>query len=485
MTATTQFDGSLGSEVCDAVIGFDFGTSCSKVVIRTPFHNAGRAFAIPFVAGHDSCKYLLPSVLWLAGDRTSLAPVNSGNLLRDIKFHLMKPDKVPVINGNEPALSYDAKMVAVAFLASALRAAREWFLGQKRDLYGKYTLRWTFNLGLPSADFSDEPLCDTYRDVAHAAWCLSIIHAEVKLPVAEEVLSSPETWDAQSDIDSAEINIVPEVAAEVAGYARSHLRDEGLHMLVDVGATTLDVCGFILHETDGDDCYELLTADTPQLGASILYHRRVSGVREAVNAHMGDLWNQYDPVSPMSDDLNAYAPCHEAIARSIEEYNRTYNKECVQRVWKTIVDLKTKRDPRSSRWRTEMPLFVSGGGSAMAFYRKLVSKLSKQLSGFYHGCSGIRAMSLVKPDNLEAKVDERTYHRLAVAWGLSYPELTSATLLVPAKLGTSNRAKSTIGKLALSARTWCNACQRLRLLVRDRGLRVASAIRDSCSLPLA
>lgn len=423
MTTRTQFNAGAGGEICDVVIGLDFGTSCTKVVIRTPYHYGGRAFAVPFDAGHATCKYLLPSALWLDGDRVALPRTKNASLLRDIKLHLMKPDAVPEINGRGTSKRHEAKAVAVSFLALTLRTAREWFLNHQQTLYGKYRLRWTLNIGLPSGDFADTTLCNVYDEIARAAWCLSVTKAPPTLSQAQEMLSHPENCDhVPEEAWPDDISSIPEVAAEVAGYARSRMRQEGLHMLVDVGASTLDVCGFILHETDEGDGYALLTSDVKVLGATILYQHRVSGVRRAVDDHMARLWDEYDPVSAMSDDPLAYAPCHDAIGSSIEEFDKKYQTACRQMIWKTIVDLKTKRDPNSDRWRTAMPLFMSGGGSAMRFYQQSLDLISDHLRSFYQGCSGIRRLSLAKPDNLDAVVDDHTYHRLAVAWGLSFPE---------------------------------------------------------------
>lgn len=74
------------------------------------------------------------------------------------------------------------------------------------------------------------------------------------------------------------IEVVPEVAAQAVGYARSTLRDPGLHLLVDVGATTLDICGFILHQAEGRDRYELLTTTVERLGALELHRERLGAL---------------------------------------------------------------------------------------------------------------------------------------------------------------------------------------------------------------
>ena len=380
MSASTQFADTSGREVCDVVVGFDFGTSCSKVVLRTPLYNNARAFATPFeTVGHESCRYLLPSVLWIGNDdRMSLSRIDGGLLLRDIKYHLMFKTPVPAVNGPPGGVLHDAKAVAVGFLALALREARGWFLKEQKTLYGHLDLRWAFNLGLPSADFADESLCNEYERVAKAAWALSVKTGELGLSDATELLNSPQDWDHLSDRDAADIQPIPEVAAEVAGYAKSTLRDEGLHILVDIGATTLDVCSFLLYKPDegADDCYALLTADVQALGASTLYRERVSAVRKAVDEHVGKLWNQYDPVSAMSDDVEDYSPCHDSVAESIRLHDGNYRKECRQKMMKTIIDLRTKRDPNSPRWQSAMPLFLSDGGSVMPFYQSLIKELS-------------------------------------------------------------------------------------------------------------
>lgn len=78
----------------------------------------------------------------------------------------------------------------------------------------------------------------------------------------------------KNDISPEDINVIPEVAAELVGYARSSLRETGLHVLIDLGARTLDIASFILHNRDGDDRYSILTADLEELGATLCdYHR--------------------------------------------------------------------------------------------------------------------------------------------------------------------------------------------------------------------
>jgi hypothetical protein len=451
-----QFHASSVGRKCDVVIGLDFGTSCTKVVVRSPYeHN--RAFAVPFgQAAHRSSPYLLPSVLWIGQDgKPSLTKVAGGIYLRDVKYYLMEQKPVPAMNRGAGGQTFDPKTVAVAFLALALRATRRWFLDTHKASFGSFMLDWQFNLGLPSADFAEEPLCHDYLRIAAAAWGLSVEAGPIELTGADAAYDAVKLLEDESakgvgafcdcgDRESAEIRLIPEVAAEVVGYARSYLRDEGLHILVDIGASTLDVCGFILHEKEGDDCYELLTADVRELGAMILHRGRLEAARGCVSKSQLPLLLDYDPVDPVPDELAEFCAMIPSVNRDlILESDDKYRKRCSQMLWQTLLALKTKRDPRSPRWKSKIPLFIAGGASGMAFYRESIKAISDDLVKLYQPCQGIQLLPLTKPDNLEADINDDSYHRFAVAWGLSYPDTNIGTVTRPCEISDIQRRRPT------------------------------------------
>lgn len=61
------------------------------------------------------------------------------------------------------------------------------------------------------------------------------------------------------------------------------------------------------------------------------------------------------------------------------------------------------------------------------------SDLSRRLRAYCPDCYGIRRRSLTKPADLEANTDEQTYHRLAVAWGLSYQKVDIGEISRPSE----------------------------------------------------
>jgi hypothetical protein len=58
-------------------------------------------------------------------------------------------------------------------------------------------------------------------------------------------MSSPQRI-SPAEAEKLDITVLPETAAEAAGFAKSINRAPGLYPMVDVGAMTLDVCTFPL-----------------------------------------------------------------------------------------------------------------------------------------------------------------------------------------------------------------------------------------------
>ena len=439
----TQFPGDGDKPTCDVVIGFDFGTSCSKVIIRTPYHHGGRACAVPFdEAAHKSSKYFLPSVLKRSENgQLTFSNGNSGCLYRDIKFHLMKSEFVRPLNEKHDSL--DAKILTAAFLALGLRQARDWFLRTQQKLYGKYKLVWHLNIGLPSANYADKKLTDAYKTISRAAWRLSLVKEQVTIVDTKAIYNTMNRYKPLAT-DRIEVDVIPEVAAEVVGYARSQQRDEGLHLLVDVGASTLDVCSFLLRESSGDDCYDILTADVRKLGTMGLYKHRLDSACEATQDYSRYLWSKRDPISPIPKKSLEYllnpkkTASYKAYTEWYEWYERKYGKKCNKMLWKTIVDLKKRRDPHSDRWKKGIPVFLCGGGSVMDFYKDFASDMSSKVAAFYsmnnRNC-GLKIYSLQKPEGLVMEGNQANYHRLAVAWGLSYPAYDIGEITRPDETG--------------------------------------------------
>lgn len=378
-----QFQHNDRSQPLDVIVGVDLRTSFTKVVVNVPFYVGAPAFAVPFGEFADeSLKYLLPTQLFIDEDRRcSFDSTLGASVLRGVKLGLMNEPNEGIDPASGSPCEASSITVAVAYLALVLRYVRRWFIADKREVFGEFYLKWSCNLGLPAAVDDDEKLRNTFSISHKAAWLASRQPGPVTIDGAQKAIDDVEFARYESEEMPTDFELRPEVIAEVAGYANSPLRNEGLHLLVDIGASTLDVCSFNLgpRQHEGGDRVPILTADLDLLGVEILRQKRAE----------------------------------RAGAES------KFRNDCKKILTRTIQDLRKNRDPLSPCWKSTLPVFLCGGGSAMQVYQDVVSDTGEWLQGWIRSSGGIRRIQLPKPNSLYAKIDDKSYHRLAVAWGLS------------------------------------------------------------------
>jgi len=90
---------------------------------------------------------------------------------------------------------------------------------------------------------------------------------------------------------------------EVVGYAHSPLRINGLHMLVDVGATTLDTATFLIGSHEGDDAFTLLATKVERYGTMELHKHRVHALKNSMQECLSRMSN-IDPTLPLPDSTH-------------------------------------------------------------------------------------------------------------------------------------------------------------------------------------
>jgi hypothetical protein len=403
---------SHGREKIDLVIGLDFGTAATKVVIRSPFMRQ-RARAVSFGdLGHSSSRYLLPTRLRVGREgQLAVRADMEGQWVTDLKIRLLDRAS-PMADTSDMD---DRIKRAAAYLALVLREAKARFLTAEREAYARFDPRWALNVGIPSAGYDDETIRRRFLRAARAGWSLSLGAGPLTWDSVTRALQPEDQSTSDAEIP---IEVVPEVAAQAVGYARSTLRDPGLHLLVDVGASTFDVCGFVLHEREGQDRYELLTATVAPLGVLALHRQRL-GVLQCRNG-IDERRAQEDPLIPVGEALRDY---HPGCPCKPPDIDAEFSHRAVGIVMGHLMDLRGRRDPRSQRWKTGLPVFLCGGGSGMRLFRKVVDDANTRF------CSatmarGILRRTLPRPEHLvNDDVGDSLFHRLSVAYGLSFDAL--------------------------------------------------------------
>ena len=70
----------------------------------------------------------------------------------------------------------------------------------------------------------------------------------------------------------------------------------------------------------------------------------------------------------------------------------------------------------------------------MPMYQGVVTNGGGWLQHRIRSSGGIRMLFLPKPESLYAELDDKSYHRLAVAWGLSQESLNIPTYTRPSEI---------------------------------------------------
>ena len=421
-----QFPRANPGRPTDIVIGLDFGTSCSKVVMQSPYTLGGRAIAVPFgEMSHSSTPYLIPTQVFVdKSDSVRLIPTDGATAIRHLKVGIL--DRlIGGENGSADEFAKDLVACTIGYLALVLREARGWFLTSQSETYGNDHIGWSVNLGIPSAGYDDEEMRAEYETLARAAWLASLDDRPLRMDSIQDALQRARV---DRDCVGIPIEVVPEVAAQVVGYAKSRLREEGLHVLVDLGASTLDICSFVLHRQGGDDVYSLLTATVRRLGLLELHRRRMAATRKT------------PPFDSTPDDIVAALPSwvsdqipSPALRGQLEQCDARFRTECMRLLCGTILDLRQKRDPLSRRWRDGLPVFVCGGGALSGVFRDFLRQANDEatkvwnMKGLHH--RPMPALGLLGADG--KPLDPAIFNRVNVAYGLSFPAINIGTIEPP------------------------------------------------------
>jgi len=428
----TQFSNEKKERSADVIIGLDFGTSCSKIIVHVPYEAGGPAFVVPFMPfANADYPQLVPTHLSQssAGEYT-IPDDGEPSGIDNLKLALMQSTRGR-IGDSQNSLSAECER-AVAYLALIFKFVRQWFLREQKEAFRHLQIDWQVNIGIPSASYEEPDAKNLFIHLISCAWLVSTTNEVITgddIRACSKLVRDDNSGAQLRDL--VDYDVIPEVAAEVAGYAVSKFRDEGLHLIVDVGAGTLDVCGFLLFENDGRDNFPLLTAEVNALGAAILDLHRKQAITGAIEGWFNESGVAKSATHPIADDPVDYTPNKTLVLDAFSLAEQAFLEKCQNQIHRVVASLKAKRDPFSSRWRTEgLPVFICGGGKGLKIHENLILDLTEWLKKNY-GVVGAKEIKIPKPENLRGELGKTDYHRLAVAWGLSQPSIDIGECIPP------------------------------------------------------
>ncbi len=410
-------------------IGLDWGTSATKVVIRDPYGPGSPAYLVNFGRhGSEEDPHLLPSALSVDDQgRVLFGRHRDGTSVTELKVHLMQHPRDPLSD-----VDAQPRELASMYIGAVLRYARQWLMEKYGDRYRGYELIWELNLGIPAATHDDDDVRMLFKNLAQVGWGISR-QEEIKVLSARKAYDALAQGNFEPGIHEDLVSVIPEVAAQVAGYARSSFRRPGLHVLVDVGASTLDLAGFMLTDQEGEDRYGILAAGVYSLGAFQLERERLPDLKalghDVINADTYGGWAD-DMAQRCQDPMRKVPPIREYFPTAVREdidwsdirdIDSAFQHDCYTTIRALIDDLRRNRAPRGQRWEDGLPIFLAGGGRDVEVYLDALKKVDHWRED-YLTAEPFDIRELPSLEDLTApELDSAREHRFSVAYGLSYP----------------------------------------------------------------
>jgi len=429
----TQISEGSPRDARDIVIGFDLGTSCTKVILQD--RQLKKCYAVPFPGlGYEVNEYLLPTKLYVCRDGRCC--LNEGDFeYKRIKINCIHDPQRVIFDDGVLGERLTASDLFACYVGLALIEIRKWFLREKYNDYRHTDISWQLNIGLPSRSFDDEELFKRMKQAALAAWNISLLAPhEITIKGIKDAIDRAAVQIERNRCDQNKgelhpgvVNAVPEIIAEVVGYARSPLREDGMYMLMDIGAITVDVSCFIIQKKEGDDNFPMLTSSVENLGTFMLHNERIKALKAHIEDKVKDLCAMCDEISPIPVPDEYIDFLTDSDVGIIKNGDNKFRENCLRQIGGVIKKSKRSRNPLSEAWEKGLPIFLCGGGSLIDLYNNLPEYVS--------GClqknvkfNGFVKKPLPIPKDLEGDLSPQHYHRMAVSYGLSFSALDIGTV---------------------------------------------------------
>ena len=368
-------------------LGIDFGTSSTKIIARFPLEPGEPAIAIPAPGPCrvDDFPHLWRTALWITNNGEAFMwPVPHSKTIATLKQDLLL--QTSNSNGSSDFETFvpNHEQAATAYLAYVIRYSRGWLRRERPQAFEQRNAIWRINVGMPTASFDEPTLAELYRKVAAAALLLADLDIQIETASTELVLQEPEILEAGQTVEKAQelgIGVVPESAAEMTGFAKSPSVAEGLYMLIDIGALTLDVSMFNLHS----------------------------------NKEMSQIYSFMDAqVRPLGVESYFWFLNHGKLETEFVE-------QCDRTLLSVVSSTRRRRRPFAPNWNAgeDVPIFLVGGGAKFELHRRVIDGLNSWMRQEIRN-DGIRRVYTKLSNTLDSAGLSISHDRMGVAWGLSY-----------------------------------------------------------------
>ena len=447
----------------DINIGFDLGTSNSKVVWR--YNNK----SYPLCFGKDPyslSSYLYPSTVYFDGVSLQTSYDVSFDSASKIEYTVTnfkvcmacvhntdsncKPDRCSLTVWNlnlfdSELKGHEVSFIMTYFIASVLSKARNLILIAFENKYGKVNpenVRWSINLAVPNRYLMYSNVKEEYSKALKAGWLMSSL-LDQQLNQSSAILMNAYYLHAMKCAKNKEMDcfVIPETVAEVTSFIRSKRTSDGLYVLIDIGAGTVDATVFRLYTpTDAVRQISDYASSVLNPGSAFIeslafywfsendwYLESQTGCEEISRQYAENYLRTTLRLMKENDGQNISdyktIPDHELRKSLVESSARI--KVRVHSLLKHLFNEAYLVEKNIDHW-LKLKVIFGGGGAKSLLYKEASTDA---FTIFYQG-------KKIKPQILEfnshedfsiVDIGEKHFHRFAVAYGLSLSEIEIAT----------------------------------------------------------
>jgi len=261
-------------------IGFDFGTSFSKCIIRDIGFDRAKVF-VPAKPADEALPFLLPTTLRLHGIKLSTAPANGNSYGR----HCLPFIKMALASTAQGSLratcltpyqtACDAKgwrlndfvMAGAVFYLAELFGEIDEHIKKEFPGFGEMEGDQQFiNVAIPIFQKSNRNIEIAFNKAVKIAWEVRhVLRDRKRVEVSELMKLVSEYQDAKNKtVEDGAPFLYPEISAGLQVYAKSNAFPEGIYLFSDTGAGTVDQAVFTYHKNG----FSFLEAMVSPLGSS-------------------------------------------------------------------------------------------------------------------------------------------------------------------------------------------------------------------------
>jgi hypothetical protein len=275
------------------IVGIDFGTAYTKVMIRNAVTDEVVALRFSHCGKED---LFLPSVLFLRGDQlvhpVGIDTTEDLSVVPYLKMALTEKcrsqengwaDLIESCNGGK--LPFELRpfieALVACYLVDVVQLALNCIYSRWNDFGSHAADKVFFQMSLPAQDAQEEELLKQFRKCLH--WAVSKAQGESREQSLPEIQHSVET-----QADREDCFFLAEVTANVMTYRSSRAGRPGVYLFVDVGAGTVDLSVF--HYPEPDYFGELQNYAAAKVSMTGSGHVETRALRSLGNgAHAGQL----------------------------------------------------------------------------------------------------------------------------------------------------------------------------------------------------